>query len=151
MSYDLAIGVLAGVVTAFLLWVSNEFLYPYVAGMLADTPDLNKTKWGGRDKYDDPSNPATSTMEINQLGTRISAVIRRKTKEGKERVFNYRGKIRSGQIVLTWEELEGEGYNVGAMILHLSGKLNKLEGVSTYLKHDTSELVADFRTYERIS
>lgn len=95
---------------------------------------------GGTWRYD------AGIMKIRQLGTRIRA---KATRHGSLRKFRYNGELRGGQLVLTWEEQEGQGYNMGAMVLRLEGNRKKLSGVTTFLRHDSAEVVSEPREYTR--
>ena len=103
-------------------------------------PRLNGTEW----KYEH------GTLKISQhgYGTKIKAEARRKNGN---RLFKYKGNIISGQLVLTWEEPEGMGYIMGAMVLRLTPDRQRLEGMTTYFDHDEGKVVSVEREYKRIN
>ena len=88
------------------------------------------------------------TLEINQYGTTIKAKATR-TEADNVRHFIYEGRLMGGQLVLTWKQSGGEGHIVGAMVLRIAGDGNQLEGMTTYLQHDTATVRSDPRTYTR--
>ena len=90
-------------------------------------------------RYDD------GILEIRQYGTKIKARAIRTSQS--PRHFNYKGKIIGGQLVLTWEQAEGAGFIVGAMVLRLDHTGRTLNGMTTYVHHDTGEVRSRERRY----
>ncbi len=99
-----------------------------------------KGKW----LYDD------GTLEIWQFGTIIKARAERRS-QGAVRYFNYKGEVVGGQLVLTWEQSELEGYSMGAMVLTVSDNGQTLKGMTTYLQHKTATVISRERKYTRES
>jgi hypothetical protein len=147
---EISIGVIASIVFLALERLVRGWLWPTLRARFAHVPNLDKSKWRGWPDEKVRGKEPESTMEMSQIGDRIRAVVRRRVREG-ERVFSYEGRFQSGQIVLTWEELGGEGYITGAMVLHLSADRKKLDGLSVYYRHSEGKVVASYRLYERIS
>ena len=114
---SLALSVLGGLVLLLITEAFSKWFLPTIRGQIQKVPKLNKTAWEGYStRHKDKG--INSRLEIRQTGTNIKAKIIRKVKNG-ERIFEYVGKISGGQLVLTWEEPEGAGYIIGAMVLHL--------------------------------
>lgn len=90
-----------------------------------------------------------SRLEIKQYGNRLVATVIRNGQNG-ERRFKYEGHIVSGQVILNFEEVKGEGYNVGSMVLYLKDSLKELVGKVTYFHHDQGEVVGHGRVYKKI-
>ena len=88
------------------------------------------------------------TLKIRQTGTRIKATAQRASRWG-FRIFEYRGELVGGQLVLTWYERSLKGYNVGTMVLRLSGDGDELRGSTTYVEKDSGRVVSHERTYTR--
>ena len=91
------------------------------------------------------SKSIVGTAEFSQFGENIRAKVTRNiSRAGKpiKRVFNYEGKIRGGQILLTFNEPKGGHFITGNIVLKLSGNMEKLSGYTVYLQHDTNEIVA---------
>lgn len=111
-------------------------------------PNLQGSVWEGYSPKH-PESGITSRLEISQSGNMIRANIQRRVSDG-EREFLYEGKIIGGDILLTWEEIDGAGYIVGAMVLHLVHDLKRLEGRSTYYSHKHGEVISSKRLYKRV-
>lgn len=141
---EFVIGVLSGLFTGFLVWVTREFLYPQLFGFANKVPKISGT-WVLCDSSNKNANPI-SRITISQLGTRIRATSER-IRSGRR--FKYRGTFDSGILTLVFEEVGGEGYIVGATVVKLSSNRQVLEGQSTYYKHDTGTIVNIPRYYKR--
>jgi hypothetical protein len=118
------------------------------ATLAASAPDLSGTWTGYSFQEDRPTEP-NSRMEIAQRGAFVRAVIYRDTKDGGRRVFEYEGRLTSGQLVLFFEDKFGRGYIVGTMVLHLAGNLRSMTGLSTYYHHTQREVISTKREYRR--
>ena len=90
---------------------------------------------------------ANGTMQIRQFGTRVRATATR-TSSTPHRHFKYTGEFLAGQLVLTWEDRQAEGYMMGAMVLRLTAQ-GELKGKTTYVAVDSANVVSDDRTYWR--
>ena len=145
---QLGIGVLGGLILLLITSSFANWIIPTVKGRIQKVPKLNNSNWEGYYPKIDKNNPS-SRLEIRQAGTNIKATITRKVKNG-ERKFKYAGKISGGQLVLTWEEPDGAGYIIGAMVLNLSQYLRALQGKSTYFSHKYGKVVSTDRIYKRI-
>src|SRR5690606_24244141 len=97
--------ILIAVLTAVLIYIFKRFIHPFVLGVLQRTPDIEGI-WNGFDILENGQEQQRSRMEIKQLGTNITVTVTvtRQTSDARERVFNYRGTISSGQVVLIWKE-----------------------------------------------
>jgi hypothetical protein len=114
----------------------------------ASVPNIGGT-WAGYSPEGKNPDIQTSTMRVEQLGSFIRAQVERQSESGK-RVFEYEGKLASGQVVLFYEEVSGRGYIVGTMVLSLSGNMKTLIGKSTYLDHSRNEVVSSARRYVKV-
>ena len=106
--YQVLVALCLAIVGGIIIEIFRIYVLPLFPPF-QKVPRLNGTEWeyGG------------GTLKISQhgYGTKIKAEARRKNGN---RHFKYKGKIMSGQLVLTWEELEGGGYIMGAMVLRLT-------------------------------
>lgn len=145
---SLAMSVLGGLILLAIIEVFSKWLLPTIRGRIQKVPKLDKTTWEGYSPKHKDKGP-DRRLEIYQTGTKIKAKAIRRTRNG-ERIFEYFGKISGGQIVLTWEEPEGAGFIIGAMVLHLSQDLKTLEGSSTYFSHKYGKVISTERVYNRL-
>ena len=111
-------------------------------------PDISG-KWAGFAPDGPNPDEATSTMEIDQHGSLIHAVVDRKVRNGTRR-FEYEGRFSSGQLVMFFQDQRGKGFIIGTMVLHLAGNLNTFVGRSTYYHHTRNEVVSTARMYKRL-
>lgn len=141
---EFVIGVLSGLFTGFIIWITQEFLYPQLVGFANKVPKISGT-WV---LYDSSNKDAKklSRITIQQFGTRIRATSER---INSGRKFKYKGTFDSGILTLVFEEVGGEGYIVGTTVVKLSSNRQILEGQSTYYKHDTGTIVNIPRYYIR--
>lgn len=117
------------------------------AVVAANTPNLNG-KWEGFAPEGENPNESNSSLEIRQFGNFVRATITR-SENGSPRIFEYEGRFTSGQLVLFFEDTDGRGYVVGAMVLRLEGDLKTLSGRSTYFHHTKNAVVSAARVYRR--
>lgn len=141
---EFVIGVLSGLFTGFIVWVTREFLYPQVIGFANKVPKISGT-WVLYNSSEKNANPI-SRITISQFGTRIRATSAR-IRSG--RCFKYRGTFDSGILTLVFEEVGGEWYIVGTTVVKLSSNRQVLEGQSIYYKHNTETIVNIPRYYKR--
>jgi hypothetical protein len=119
-----------------LLGMRDEVMRAQAIGL----PSLSG-RWAGFSPEGPYPGQQNSVMEIEQRGGFISATIVRDVKDG-TRVFDYEGIYTSGQLVLFFEDRIGRGYIVGAVVLHLSNDLNRLDGYSCYYSHKQNKVVS---------
>ena len=131
----------ASVIAVFAAFILRTSIIPRLRGIFLKTPDIEGS-WEGYEPDSDWPDEKVSSLQIKQKGTKISASIVRRGKSGNERHFKYDGFITSGQLVLNFEEPDGAGYIVGAMVLVLSSNRQKLTGRTTYFHHDRNEVVS---------
>ena len=134
---------LSAVVGAVAVEVFRLVVLPLIPTWWPGGPRVPRVK--GKWLYDD------GTLQIWQFGTRIRARAARTEGESQEgvRYFNYKGEVVGGQLVLTWEQSELEGYSMGAMVLTVSDDGKTLEGMTTYLQHRTGTVISRERKYTR--
>ena len=145
---SLTLSVVGGLILLFITESFSKWLLPTIQGRIQKVPKLNKTTWEGYSPKFKEKGP-DRRLEIYQTGTKVKANIIRRTKNG-ERKFEYSGRISGGQIVLTWEEPEGAGFIIGAMVLHLSHDMNTLAGTSTYFSHKYGKVISTDRVFNRL-
>jgi hypothetical protein len=109
-------------------------------------PNLSGT-WAGYSPEGSRPTEQLSTMTLEQYGSLVRATVVRTAK----RVFEYEGRLTSGQLVLFFEDPKGRGYIVGTMVLHLGSDLQTLVGRSTYFDHAEGIVVSKARRYVRES
>ena len=141
-------GVIAAAIYAVLRFTLVEHVAPRFRGWRRSVPNLNGTKWLGFSPESIQPDEPNSRLILEQVGDRVKASVERDVLTGK-RNFRYAGAIASGQIVLSWEEPEGAGYIVGAMVLKLSGNLRELRGRTTFYHHDKGKVISEEKLYRR--
>lgn len=104
--------------------------------------------WDGFTLTDSHSHEKTSTLEIEQRGSFVRAVVERRVPGGVRR-FDYEGRFSAGQLVLFFEDTAGRGFIIGSLVLHLSSDVQTLIGKSTFYHHDNNQVVAADRLYKR--
>jgi hypothetical protein len=129
----------------------GKIVIDYVLSHVKQTsPRTNLSgKWQSFDINETGEEKLVGTLYITQYRGRIKATVNRQ-KTGSERKFYYKGIIISGQVVLSWHENKAENFNVGTMLLSLSSDMKTLKGYSTYLHHDSGEVVAQPKTYKKL-
>ena len=133
---SLLIGIVSSIIGGGVLKAYQLWFLPKITQCLHSVPRLNGTRW----KY------CGGLLEIYQWGNRISA---KATRPNSARIFQYQGKITSGQLILTWEEPDGAGYIVGAMVLKLSQDQKTLKGKTVYLNQNKGAVVSHDRLYDK--
>jgi hypothetical protein len=128
----------------------SRLLFRILDGASTDTavPDLTG-KWAGFSPDGPEPKSRNSTLEIEQCGGFVQAVVTRDV-QGGQRVFEYEGRLASGQLLLFFEEPRGRGYIIGTMVLQLSGDLRTLIGRTTYYHHNRGEVVSNLRVFRRL-
>ncbi len=148
MDNEWTVGILTGVISSAILFfcsvILQKFILPLIIGILQKTPDISGT-WEYFDTDTSDSMPI-GHAEIVQFGTSIKGkVIQTKGRDGnsRNRVFKVSGNFQSAQVIMTFEDVKGTGYIVGAVVLKLSSNLKKLSGKTTYLHHDKGQVVVN--------
>jgi len=141
---DVAANLVAAGIGAGALYLARDKILPVVRGRLRALPRLDGSRWqrvfeGGN---------VTSTLTFHQSGTLISATNERRG-DGTPRTFSYIGEISGHQIVLTWRDEASAEQMLGAMVLHVSAQLNRMEGFTVYFRHSSGRVVATPCKYER--
>jgi hypothetical protein len=127
---------------AFLGWSYQNLLVPLWRAYGQKTPAISGT-WHILATDEPQKGRQVGHVHIDQYGTRIKATYnRRKRSDGTVRTFQCEGQFTSGQLVLTSEEVDREGYNVGSIVLKLSSDGQMLKGLNVYLSHDTGEVIS---------
>lgn len=142
-------GIVIAAVTALAIFIYQNYLHPFILGVLQRTPDLSG-EWNSYDIDDNGTEIPKGKMNIKQIGNMVHATVHRR-KEDSERVFRYKGTISAGQVMLIWKETKSNGYNMGTMTLLLSSNLCKLRGKSTFHHHDQGKIVSQEKLYKKIS
>jgi len=132
---ELFYGIISGLIVLILVELFRSFVLPFLKGKQNHVPDIAGS-WIGFDINGDGKEIECSSLHINQIGTKITAKAVRN-----DRTFFYKGYLSSGQIILNFEQIEGNGYIIGTMVLHLAGNLNSLTGKSTFFNHDEGRVI----------
>jgi|CXWL01.1.fsa_nt_gi hypothetical protein len=138
------INIAAGIALSAATWLLTRVLAPWYLGWRYKAPNLAGS-WSLHDDANDEGAEAVGTVELEQQGERLRAkTTRTKSRAGKPvaRSFDYRGKVRDGQILLTFEERSSNGFISGNLVLKVSGNQRKLSGFTVYLDRDTGQVVA---------
>ena len=143
MAADFIINVAAGVFLSVVVWFLFTFLQPRYLAWRYKAPEL-RGHWSFHDSETEDA-PAVGTAEIKQAGELIDAVVTRtKSRKGKaiSRTFNYKGNLRDGQVLLSFEEPVSGGFIRGNLTLKLSSNLKLLSGITAYLDRDVGNVVS---------
>lgn len=151
MLSDFVVNVAAGIFLSVAAWFLFTILQPRFLALRYHAPKLGGT-WTYRDS-DALDAPEVGSAEMKQSGERLHAVIRRvRSRSGKSisRTFVYRGNVRDGQVLLTFEDPVSGGFVRGSLTLKLSGDLRSLTGYTTYLDRDSGQVVSFPIHFQRI-
>lgn len=113
----------------------------------ASVPDVSG-QWHGYTPGRPNPEISNAVMDVEQYGTFIRATIERTGKIG-TRIFEYEGRLTSGQLVLFFEDVRGRGFIVGTVILYVSGNLQTLTGRNTYYHHTQKKVISTERIFRR--
>jgi hypothetical protein len=147
---DFWINVAAGIFLTVITWVLVRILEPHYLAWRYSAPSLGGN-WSFFDS-DSPNAPAVGTAIIRQSGETLKAsVVRTTSRHGKpvSRTFDYSGKVRDGQILLSFQEPTSKGFISGCLVLKISGDLKTLSGFTVYLDRDVGSVVAHPIAYRR--
>lgn len=147
---DFWINVAAGVVLSVGTWLIFKVLAPLYLAWRYKAPRL-EGQWVFFDSPD-PAAASVGGASVKQSGERITFNSTRTTsRSGKplSRAFTYTGKVRDGQVLLSFEEPVSNGFVAGNLVLKVSGDLKRLDGCTVYLDRDTGNVVAHQIFYRR--
>ena len=139
---DFIINIVAGVALSVCSWLLFQFVAPRYRAWIYKAPDISGI-WSFYDSVADEA-IAVGNATFEQTGEIIKAtVIRNTSRKGNplNRSFIYVGKIRSGQLTLSFEEHKSGGFIVGTLVLKLSSNLRRLSGYTVYLDRESNEVV----------
>ncbi|HYX72073.1 MAG TPA: hypothetical protein VE732_04825, partial [Nitrososphaera sp.] len=139
---DFIINIIAGVALSVATWLLFKIIAPRYRAWLYKSPDLSGT-WSTFDSATDEAR-AVGNATFEQAGEIIKAtVIRNVSRKGSPvtRTFVYTGKVRSGQLTLSFEEPVSGGFIAGTLVLKVAGNLKLLSGYTVYLDRDKNEVV----------
>ena len=124
---EFLINVAAGVALSAAGWLLVRVAAPLYLAWRYQAPRLQ----GNWNMYDSDAAEASArgTALIQQNGERLLAtVVRTTSRSGKplSRTFRYRGKVREGQLLLSFEEPVSGGFIAGNLVLKVSGDLKTL-------------------------
>jgi hypothetical protein len=140
---DFWISIAAGVALSVVSWVLFQVVAPFYRAWRYQAPSL-AGQWSFFDVADQAA-PAVGAGSFSQSGEDIEATITRTTsRKGKplSRSFTYRGRVRDGQLLLTFQEPVSNGFIAGNLVLKVSGDLKSLAGYTVYLDRDSGQVVA---------
>lgn len=141
--YDFLINVGAGVFLSVMSWIIFKVLQPRFLAWRYKAPNLEST-WSLHDS-DAEGAITVGSASIKQTGELLSAVVVRTiSRKGKplSRTFHYKGDIRDGQVLLTFEEPVSGVFIRGSLTLKLSSNLKLLTGITAYLDRDVGNVVS---------
>lgn len=140
---DFWINIAAGVVLSVITWLLFRVLAPMYRAWRYQAPVL-AGQWTFFDSSDQQAKPV-GAAKFTQSGENVTAETTRTTsRNGKmlSRTFTYRGRVRDGQVLLTFEEPISNGFISGNLVLKVSGDLKYLTGYTVYLDRDQGQVVA---------
>lgn len=143
MWIDFWVNIVAGIVLAVATWLLFRVLAPLYLAWRYKAPKL-EGQWSFFDSAE-LEVPAAGSATLSQCGERISAsTTRTRSRNGKPlaRTFTYSGKVRDGQLQLSFEEPVSNGFIAGNLVLKVSGDLKTLSGFTVYLDRDNGNVVA---------
>jgi hypothetical protein len=117
------LGVATSICATSIIAFFVKYLDPRVRAYIQRTPAIGGKWWLMRTDDEDDK----EVLTIKQRGVRVTAVL---THPNAECVFEYKGSFYSGQLVLTFEEKEKEGFAVGAMVFKFLADGQKMVGRS---------------------
>ncbi len=140
---DFGISILSGIVCALIIWLTTKVLAPQYLAWRYNAPKLegNWSFYDSEDKSETPSGTATIKQTDENI---VASTNRSRTRSGKptSRNFIYKGKVREGQLLLTFNEPVAGGFISGNLVLKVSSDLKTLSGYTVYLNRDSAEVVA---------
>jgi hypothetical protein len=137
------INIMAGIALSILTWFLIHVIQPFYFAWRHKAPRL-EGQWSffDTDKLD---SVAVGSAKLKQRGEKVYADVARTTsRKGRplSRGFKYFGKVRDGQVLLSFEEPMSNGFIAGNLVLKVSGDLKTLTGFTVYLDHDSGIVVA---------
>jgi len=147
---DFWINIAAGVVLSGISWLLFKVFAPLYLAWRYKAPRM-EGKWSFFDSAE-PGAPSAGGATVKQSGERIIFIsTRTRGRSGKplSRSFMYTGKVRDGQVLLSFEEPISNGFVAGNLVLKVSGDLKTLSGFTVYLDRDTRNVVAHPIYYRR--
>ena len=148
---DFVINIAAAVFLSAVSWLLFRSIAPFYLAWRYKAPKL-EGQWNFFDSDDLKATPVGSAS-IRQSGERISArVTRTISRKGKplSRSFKYSGKVRDGQMLLSFEEPISNGFIAGHIVLKVSGDLKMMSGYTVYLDRDAGLVVAHPILFRRV-
>ena len=148
---DFWINIGAGVTLSFFSWVLFHVLAPIYRAWRYRAPNL-EGQWSSFDSADVDA-PNVGSAFFKQSGENITATTTRiRSRSGKPlaRSFTYHGRVRDGQIQLSYEEPVSNGFISGNMVLKVSGDLKSLIGFTVYLDRDSGNVVAHPISFRKV-
>jgi hypothetical protein len=140
---DFWINIAAGIALSVATWIVFQVLAPLYLAWRYKAPRL-EGQWSFFDSPD-PNASSVGGATVKQSGERITFNSTRTTsRSGKplSRTFTYSGKVRDGQVLMSFEEPISNGFVAGNLVLKVSGDLKKLSGYTVYLDRDSGDVVA---------
>lgn len=140
---DFWINILAGIALALASWLLFTVLVPQYLAWRYKAPRLDG-QWVFFDSWEEGA-PCVGGATVKQSGERIEfSSTRTRSRSGKalSRKFLYLGKVRDGQVLLTFEEPTTNGFIAGNLVLKVSGDLKSISGFTVYLDRDKGSVVA---------
>lgn len=147
---DFWINIAAGVALSVISWLLFRVLAPMWRAWRYQAPAL-AGQWAFFDSSD-PAAPSVGAATFTQSGENVTAKTTRTTsRNGKplSRTFTYRGRVRDGQVLLTFEEPVSNGFIAGNLVLKVSGDIKSLSGFTVYLDRDQGQVVAHQITFRK--
>lgn len=129
----------APLVGALVVWLSRDFVIPYVSGLVNRVPSL-KGNWTISRKLENGNKIELGVLIIHQNGKYINATL---TGKNECRIFKFSGYLSSGQVLLTFEEKGGEGFIIGAMVFRIDSKRKRMIGRSLYWRHNDNIMAGE--------
>jgi len=133
----------AGVALSVASWLLFHVFAPFYRAWRYKAPKLDG-QWAFFDSNQGDA-PNAGSATFAQSGENVTAITTRTTsRKGKvlSRSFTYRGRVRDGQMLLSFEEPISNGFISGNLVLKVSGDLKSLSGYTVYLDRDEGSVVA---------
>ncbi len=147
---DFFINIAAGIALSVTSWLLFRVATPRYFAWRYRAPTLGG-QWNFFDSEASDAKPV-GIATVLQSGELLNATVTRTTsRSGRpiSRSFDYRGRVRDGQVQLNFEERQSNGFTCGSVVLKVSGDAKRLGGYTVYFDRDSGLVVANQISFRR--
>ncbi len=136
---DLMIKIVAGLLTAFVIYLIRKFGWPKLTDKLTDRFQ-NVTDFSAKwiISYDENGDNIGSAI-VEQSGQKVSAkveITKNRNGEDVDKSYKAKGHVYGGEAVLIWEDEKNPGYLTGSFVLTYSPVKEQFCGKTTHKVSD---------------